>query len=95
MTDFRPLVDWSPCSARTACPACKVAGRMEVRQVLRAKPFNSVSLAGAQLKTEATVGWEYRCLACGDTGPAEPKESAEEQKRLLNAGWATDRKPEG
>ncbi len=87
MSAPRPLVDWSPCSARTTCPKCRTAGQMEVRQVMNLKPFTAQSLAGVQLKTTGKIGWVYRCLACGDTGPTEPKESPEEQERILNAGW--------
>jgi hypothetical protein len=79
------LVGWSPCSPGTACPRCGTAGRVEVRQVLRAKPPGSHSLAGSQLKVSAVAGWEFRCLACGASGPAEPKETAEEQERLIRA----------
>jgi len=76
--EARGLVDWSPYTGRTPCPRCGQSGRLEVRQVLRAKPLGTWSLAGAQLKFPASVGWEFRCGACGGTGPASPKETTDE-----------------
>lgn len=64
------IVTWSPC--RATCPACGEE-KLEVRQVLKAKPIGSFSLAGMQTKFPVSLGWEYRCTGCGATGPAEPK----------------------
>jgi lysyl-tRNA synthetase class I len=63
------LADWSPCTA--GCPACH-RETVEVRQVYRAKPIGTWSLAGVQAKFPVTLGWEYRCTSCGKTGAAEP-----------------------
>lgn len=63
--------NWVP--ATNACPDCAVTGALEVREVLRAKPVGTFSLAGNQMKFSARWGWEYRCGSCGASGEAAPK----------------------
>lgn len=77
------LATWSPYHGSTSCPKCGQTGSLEVCQVLQARKIGTFSLAGAQMKVPARVVWQYRCTACGAQGEAEPKESPEEQARIL------------
>lgn len=77
------LVTWSPYRGSTPCPKCRQTGSLEVRQVLQAKDIGTFSLSGAQMKVPAVMAWQYRCTACGAQGDAEPKESPEQQERIL------------
>ena len=68
--DYKPG-DWVP--ATSPCPSCGETGSVSVREVLRAKPVGTFSLAGAQTKFSAVAGWEFRCTGCGVSGSAAPK----------------------
>lgn len=65
------LVEWS-LVPKAQCPGCGKTGCVEVRQKYITAEAGKFSLAGAQMKFPAKVGWVYRCLECKLEGKADP-----------------------
>lgn len=66
------LIDWT--LVGSPCPECGTRDVVQVRQVFVVQPMGTYSLAGAQPKVAAKLGWEFRCTGCAASGPATPKD---------------------